>query len=196
MKKILFIFPALFFFFVLLISALSPYVEMSEDISKKVFRLHILANSNEDYDQELKLMVRDEILLLSKDIFESCNSVQEAVDIANENIENIISAANKVIAENGYNYCIKACVTKEYFKTRKYNSFSLPAGIYASLKIEIGQGKGKNWWCVMFPSVCISGCTSDLEGTLSCDEIEMIENDKYIIRFKAVELYERIKNSL
>ena len=167
---------------------------MSEDISNKVFRLHILANSNEEYDQELKIKVRDEVLNLSSDIFADCSSVKDAVLSANENIEIISQTVQRIISENGYNYIVSAYVTKEYFKTRKYNSFSLPAGIYNSLKIEIGQGKGKNWWCVMFPSVCISGCSSDFNEVLSDDEIEMIENDKYIVKFKAVEFYEKIKN--
>ena len=196
MKKAIYIFTPIFLCLVLVISAFSSTVEMSEDISSKVFRLHILANSNEDYDQELKLKVRDEVLLLSEEIFSSCKTAREAVDSARNSIDLITEKAKETIILNGYNYDVKAYVTKEYFKTRKYNNFSLPAGIYDSLKIEIGKGSGKNWWCVMFPSVCLSGCTDDFKKSLTDEEIRMIEEDEFIVKFKVIEILESIKNRI
>lgn len=181
---------------IIICTIITPAISMSEDISSKVFRLHILANSNEDYDQELKLKVRDRILSVSDDLFSNCNSVEEAIKVSQDNIEFLKNTAQRVIAFYGYTYDTNVYVTKEYFDTREYDSFTLPAGVYDSLKIEIGQGKGRNWWCVMFPSVCISGCTDDFNETLTQQEKEMIESGKYVVRFKAVEIYEKIKNKL
>ncbi len=196
MKKKLYAFVPLFTVFAIIISVISPCIKMSEDISNKVFRLHILANSDEEYDQKLKLEVKQEILNISKEIFKNCKNAEDAKKAANESIKEFEAAALNVIKSMGYDYSVKAYTTKEYFNTRKYDGFTLPAGIYNSLKLEIGQGKGKNWWCVMFPSVCISGCTSDFEEVLSDDEIRMIEENKYIVRFKIIEIYEKFKNKL
>ena len=195
MKKIT-IFASIFLSIIIGISAFTPIINLSESISDKVFRLHILANSDEEYDQELKLKVRDKILTLSKELYSSCESVEDAVEISQKNIDLIKETTQKVISFYGYEYEASVYVAKEFFNTRKYESFSLPAGVYDSLKIEIGQGKGKNWWCVMFPSVCLSGCTDDFKGTLTNEERKLIEEDKYIVKFKAVEIYEKIKNRL
>ena len=196
MKKLLYVFVPVFICLTVLISSFSSTVQMSESISDKVFRLHILANSDNKTDQELKLKVRDEIISLSEGLFSDCENVTDAIRAAKDNIELIENTALKVINNNGFNYTAKVYVTNEYFNTRKYEDFTLPAGFYNSLKIEIGQGKGKNWWCVMFPAVCISGCTSEFENALTDEEIQLIEEDKYIIKFKAVEIYESIKNRL
>ncbi|MBR1763750.1 MAG: stage II sporulation protein R [Eubacterium sp.] len=193
MKKLT-VFTSVFLVLTIFVSAFTSVINMSESISNKVFRLHILANSDEKYDQELKLKVRDKILSLSKELYNDCESVDEAINVSKDNLDLFRETAQKVIAFYGFEYEARPYVTKEYFNTRKYDNFSLPAGIYDCLKIEIGQGKGKNWWCVMFPSVCISGCTDDFNGVLTEDERRMIEEDKYIVKFKAVEIYEKLKN--
>ena len=156
--------------------------------------MHILANSDSESDQALKLKVRDEVLKLTGDIFNNCINVEDAVNSAKNNLDKIKKTVDRTIQNNGYSYSSKVYIIKEFFSTREYDSFTLPAGIYDSLKIEIGQGKGHNWWCVMFPSVCVSGCTSDFDETLSEEERNMIESGKYVVRFKIVEIYERIKN--
>lgn len=194
MKKITYLFTPIFLVLLLFISSITPAISLSEDISTKVFRLHILANSDTDEDQALKLKVRDKVLTQTENLYKSCKNVDDAIRITNENINQIKEAAQTVILDCGYEYNVKVYTAKEYFNTRKYDSFSLPAGMYDSLKIEIGKAEGHNWWCVMFPTVCISGCTGDLEESLTPEEIELIENDKYVIRFKAVEIYEKIKS--
>lgn len=196
MKKKLFIFVPVFLCAVIAITAITPVITVSEDISSKVFRLHILANSDSDEDQALKLKVRDKILSVSEDLYGNCSSVEDAVNISKKNIKLFKETAQKVIAFYGYEYDTRVYVTKEYFNTRVYDDFTLPAGIYDSLKIEIGEGKGHNWWCVMFPSVCLSGCTDDFDETLTPEEQEMIKSGKYIVRFKAVEIYEKIKSKI
>lgn len=195
-KKLLFTFVPIMMCLIVICTVISPAVSMSEDISAKVFRLHILANSNETYDQELKLKVRDKILSVSNDLFSSCECVEDAINVSRDNLELFKNTAQKVIAFYGYTYDTNVYVTKEYFNTREYDNFTLPAGIYDSLKIEIGEGKGHNWWCVMFPSVCLSGCTDDFNETLTPEEQEMIESGNYVVRFKAVEIYEKIRSRL
>ena len=196
MRKKLFVFVPLFLVFTVIFTLITPAVAMSEDISTKVFRLHILANSDSEDDQKLKLKVRDKILSVSDKMYNNCATVDDAVNTAKNNIDLFESTAAKVIIDNGYTYPVKAYVTKEYFDTRKYDNFTLPAGEYDSLKIEIGSAKGHNWWCVMFPSVCISGCVDDFDKSLSNDEIKMITDGKYKYKFKVVEVYEKIKSKI
>lgn len=196
MRKKLFVFVPLFLVFTVIFTLITPAVAMSEDISTKVFRLHILANSDSEDDQKLKLKVRDKILSVSDKMYNNCATVDDAVNTAKNNIDLFESTAAKVIIDNGYTYPVKAYVTKEYFDTRKYDNFTLPAGEYDSLKIEIGSAKGHNWWCVMFPSVCISGCVDDFDKSLSKDEIKMITDGKYKYKFKVVEVYEKIKSKI
>ena len=196
MRKKLFVFVPLFLVFTVIFTLITPAVAMSEDISTKVFRLHILANSDSEDDQKLKLKVRDKILSVSDKMYNNCATVDDAVNTAKNNIDLFESTAAKVIIDNGYTYPVKAYVTKEYFDTRKYDNFTLPAGEYDSLKIEIGSAKGHNWWCVMFPSVCISGGVDDFDKSLSNDEIKMITDGKYKYKFKVVEVYEKIKSKI
>lgn len=195
MKK-RFLFTSLFLIFTVIFCTLSPVITKSESINEKVFRLHILANSNSADDQALKLKVRDRVMEVSKDIFKDCRSVEEASAAAERYKNELNQTVQSVIREYGYTYPSVVYTAKEFFDIREYDTFTLPAGIYDCLKIDIGEGQGKNWWCVLFPSVCLSGCTEDLEETLSPDEMEMVQNEKYIVRFKAAEIYERIKYKL
>ena len=196
MKKRLLVFTPIFLCALIIFSSLSPVITLSEDISNKVFRLHIIANSDSKEDQNLKLEVRDQVLKYSKEIYSDCTSVNDAVEVTNANLNKIKDIAQKTIAFNGYDYDTKVYTAKEFFNVRKYDDFILPAGNYYSLKIIIGEGKGRNWWCVMFPSVCLSGCTDDFDETLSEEEKKMIEDKKYVVRFKAAEIYERVKNKI
>lgn len=196
MRKRLFVFVPIFLISLLIITSITPVISMSENISEKVFRLHILANSDEEYDQDLKLKIRDKILLVSQDLYSNCSNVDDAIEVAKCNIDLFRNEAQKVIAFYGYEYQAKVYVTKEYFNTREYDDFVLPAGMYDSLKITIGEGEGHNWWCVMFPTVCISGCTDDFDETLSEEEIELIKSNKFIPKFKIVEIYEKIKSKI
>lgn len=190
------IFVPLFVIISMVLSYTVPFIEASESISDEVFRLHILANSNSEADQQLKLKVRDEILVAGEELFKGCNSVKEAIKVCSENLDFFQQAAQKCIAENGAVYTVKATVDKEYFNTREYEKITLPSGIYNALKIEIGEAKGKNWWCVMFPAICLPSVSEDeINEVLSEDEIKLINsNNKYEIRFKIVEIYEKIKS--
>ena len=195
MSKKLFIYSSIFLTLIIFTSSFSSVVRDSENISQKVFRFHILANSDEEYDQNLKLMVRDELLCYSNSLFNSCSNVDEAILIAKENVSNFNHIAKEVILKNGYDYSVKTYVTKEYFNTRVYDNYTLPAGLYDSLKVVIGSGEGHNWWCVMFPAVCLSSSADDFGDYLNEDEKALID-DKYVIKFKAIEIYESIKNKI
>lgn len=198
MNKSIKIFVPLFLVFAFLFSYITPFIKTSEDISEEVFRLHILANSDSAEDQQLKLKVRDEILKKGESVFASSESLEETIELCKENIGLFKETAERCLKENGSNYDVKVYVDKEYFNTRKYDKITLPSGIYNALKIEIGQGKGHNWWCVMFPAICLSSVTDDeLNKYLTEDEQKLVNSDsKYEVRFKIVEIYEKVKSKV
>lgn len=198
MNKAVKIFVPLFLVFAFLFSYITPFIETSENISEEVFRLHILANSDSDADQQLKLKVRDEILKKGENVFASSDSIEETIKLCKDNIGVFQETAEQCLKENGSNYSVKVYVDKEYFNTRKYDEITLPSGIYNALKIVIGQGKGHNWWCVMFPAICLSSVTDDeLNKYLTEDEQKLVNYDsKYEVRFKIVEIYEKLKSKV
>ncbi len=198
MNKTLKIFVPLFLAFVFMFSYIAPFIETSENISDQVFRLHILANSDSAEDQQLKLKVRDEILKKGETVFASSNSLEETIELCKDNIALFQQTAKQCLKNNGSDYEVKVYVDKEYFNTREYDEITLPSGIYNALKIEIGQGKGHNWWCVMFPAICLSSVTDDeLNKYLSEDGQKLVNSDsKYEVRFKIVEIYEKVKSKI
>ena len=166
-----------------------------EDLRTNVLRLHIIANSDSTADQQLKLKIRDGILNESTRLFGEARDTEEALLIAEDNIDLYCDIANRVIAENGFSYKATARVGDSYFETREYEDFTLPAGYYKSLIISVGEAKGKNWWCVIFPEVCIPAASGSLSDTVSEKSSEVANrSNRYIMRFKAVEIYENIKN--
>ena len=195
MKKTIKIFVPIFLLLLLISAYISPFIETSERISDDVFRLHILANSDSDSDQKLKLKVRDAILKKGQGVFENCSSLDEIINSCENNILLFKETAEECINENGYHYSVNAYVDKEYFNTREYEEITLPSGIYNALKIEIGEAKGHNWWCVMFPAICLPAVSeNEMSDILDDEEIDLINsNNKFEIRFKIVEVYEKIK---
>lgn len=177
----------------LFISIMEPTISTAQSINEKVFRLHILANSNSSLDQTIKLKVRDFVLIEMADMFKG-NSLDENIKIANDNIDNITNSINNYLLENNFNYKASVSVCREYFKTRVYDDYTLPAGVYNSLKIELGKGEGHNWWCIIFPTVCLPACSQSIDEYLTEDEKELI-NSGYTPRFKIIEIYNRIINN-
>lgn len=196
MNKCIKVFVPVFLILAFLLSYISPFIETSENISEEVFRLHILANSDSAEDQALKLKVRDDILMTGEKLFASSESLSETIRICKKNIDLFQKTAENSLRENGSDYSVKVYVDKEYFNTREYEEITLPGGIYNALKIEIGKGEGHNWWCVMFPAICLPSVTDDeINKYLSEDEQKLINSDsEYEIRFKIVEIYERFKS--
>lgn len=192
--KITKIFLPVFMSLILIVGITQPLIKTSENISDKIFRLHILANSDSTYDQNLKLGLKNYILENTSDLFIGQN-LEENIDIAMESLEELYRLSKEYLESQGSNYDVKTEVVKEFFETRVYDDFTLPAGIYSSLKITIGEGKGHNWWCIIFPSVCLSACSESMSDYLSEDEMELVNNG-YTAKFKVVEVYEKIKSKL
>lgn len=167
-----------------------------KDIRENVVRLHIVANSDTKTDQAVKLKVRDAILENSENIFLNAENYENAVKECKENLDFFEDIANTVLKENGFNYTATAEFKTTYFKTREYETFTLPAGNYEALNIKLGKNEGKNWWCVVFPSVCIPAASqTDLSKSVSEKGVEITSNpQKYVMKFKIIEIYEDIKN--
>lgn len=186
-------------FVLTVILSMIPFEARCQNISNEVFRLHILANSDNEADQELKLKVRDAILNQTENLYQNATSKTDAIKLTQENLYNIIDLAEQTIQANGYDYTVNAKVTKTYFNTRYYGDVTMPSGFYDALQIEIGSGNGKNWWCVMYPSLCVgSVCNSDiLRNTLNDDEMDIVIDDgDFKFKFKIVEYYETLKNQI
>ena len=165
---------------------------IAENLSEKVIRFHIPANSDSEIDQEIKLKVKDEIFEYVTRLLKESKSYKESENIIINNIENIDSKVNLILSEMNVDYKAQAKVIKEYFKTREYDTFTLPAGEYTALRITLGEGKGENWWCALYPSLCIS--TSLCENELSENEISLIENkEENKISFLIYEWFLEIK---
>lgn len=195
------------FLFYTFICAFSYASSVSSDIADNVFRLHIIANSDTDEDQNLKLIVRDNILNYMKEIASSVSSKEEAVEIITSHLDDFYNIAIDTIRNAGYDYDVNLSVGQFDFPTKEYGDISLPAGIYDALRIEIGEAQGHNWWCVMFPTLCFvdvssgsldEGSKGVLEDTLSDEEFSLISDDSADVKFKfkVVEFFENIKISL
>ena len=170
-----------------------------EDLRQNVLRLHIIANSNSEADQAVKLLVRDRILSETTDIFTGAAGLADAEKKAAERLGDIAEYAAETLEENGFGYGATAEIGNSYFETREYDTFTLPAGNYRSLIIRLGKAEGKNWWCVVFPAVCIPAAAqgAELSDSTSKASAEIAEHpQKYIMRFKAVEIFEDFKRRL
>lgn len=169
------------------------------NIRNDVVRLHILANSDSDEDQRVKLSVRDALLNSSKELFNGTINKDNAEQALKINKDELIRTANKVLKENGFNYTTQIYLTEEYFTTRTYENFTLPAGEYMALKVVLGNGEGHNWWCVMFPPLCLPAASknADIDAVFGESGAEIIQNAaKYEMRFKIIEIIESIKCKL
>ncbi|MBO4433087.1 MAG: stage II sporulation protein R [Clostridia bacterium] len=169
-----------------------------DELRNGVLRLHILANSDSASDQQLKLKVRDRILEVTEKEFGICTGIDEAIKAASSNLKKITEAASEVIKSEGFDYSVSASVKKDFFGNREYDDFTLPAGVYNSLTVRIGKAQGHNWWCVLFPGVCLSAAKkSTLDTAVSKKSAKFAKNaSKYRICFKTVEIFERIKNKI
>ena len=171
--------------------------EAEGEIYNDTLRLHILANSDTREDQELKLCIRDKILTKYGKMLGQGNSIAEAKVSVEAMLPLIESDAKTWISELGYDYTVKASLSEEWYDTRKYEGFSLPAGYYSSLRIIIGEGQGQNWWCVMYPPLCLEMATENAphdDGLIdySKEELFLISRQEYQIKFKILEDLSRI----
>lgn len=207
-KLFLFILPLLFIY--TLICSISYVNAISTDLQKNVFRLHVIANSDSEEDQNLKLKVRDNVIKYMNTLCSKTTSKEEAIEIANAHLNEFKEIALSTIKENGYNYDVNISIDNVFFPTKTYGDISLPEGYYDALRIKIGKAEGKNWWCVMFPPLCFVDVTSGivpddskelLKENLSQEEYDLIcngnsedlNNTDITFKFKIVELLNNTK---
>ncbi len=177
--------------FAVLLSFASFEKECGE-IRSSVLRMHVIANSDSEEDQALKLIVRDRLLSESEELFSSSETKEEAETAAKENIALLEAAAREEIAMRGYDYDVRIEVGKAWFDTRHYGEITLPAGNYEAVNVYIGKAEGKNWWCVMFPQLCLPAAEGNELETVLTDEQTNITLGDYEVEFYLVELFQKL----
>ena len=171
-------------------------------LSEKVVRLHVLANSDSEEDQALKLKVRDAVLEQATETLRGADSQAEASRRLTDILPELEETARAVITANGYDYGVRAELAETSFPTKEYDGFALPAGEYLALRVLIGEAAGQNWWCVVFPPLC-TAAASDVptvaqDAGLTDQEVALITeaDEGYILKFKSVELWQTLKAKL
>lgn len=182
---------ALSFLVTLFSSAAVAFAKECEPLREEFLRLHILAASDSEEDQRIKLAVRDHILSLG--LFEEAESKEQTAKIAQSRLAAIEAAAQDELLRQGSTDTARAELVRMYFTTRVYESITLPAGYYDAVRITIGEGAGRNWWCVLYPPLCIPAAEAEQPlDLLAPDEQEIVSEDGYEVRFFLVELYEEL----
>ena len=184
-------------FVLTVIFSVIPFQADCRDIADNTFRLHILANSDSDADQALKLKVRDKVLSYTAELFRDAPDKETSMQAVGQHLREIAEVACDEVRANGYDYPVKAEITRMYFSTRHYDGYTLPAGMYDALRLSIGKAEGHNWWCVMYPSLCLSSATEREERAkkvYSEEEYHEVTDDSVAYKFKLVEWFEERQN--
>ncbi len=205
-KKVKYSILILFLLFLYVTVCAFSYVSaVSEDLANSVFRLHVIANSDSKEDQNLKYIVRDNVLAYMNEICSGVNSKEEAIEIAQAHKDEFRQIALDTIKQNGFDYDVSVEIGNFSFPTKTYGDISLPSGYYDALRIKIGEAKGQNWWCVMFPPLCFvdvsSGIVPDeskevMKKDLSDEEFSLISNEdnsEISFKFKLIEFFQNAK---
>ena len=192
MKKNNLLFSVLTILFAVIIIAVVP-TDAEGAVYEDTVRLHILANSDSEEDQALKIRIRDAILTEFGDGLSDIESTEEARLELTSLLPEIEEFARAKVKEEGYSYTVSATLGEEWYETREYEDFTLPRGYYTSLRVIIGEGEGKNWWCVMFPPLCLDMATEDAPRDdavkkYSNEEFVLITKNGYNAKFKALEI--------
>ncbi len=176
-----------------------PFAASSGLLSTQVMRLHVLANSNSPKDQQMKLKVRDAVLKEAAKWYEGAASLEEANCAVCTHLQSIEKAAEDLLREEGVREEVSVCVGDRYFSTRSYENLRLPAGKYRTLEVRLGEGKGRNWWCIVFPALCLPGAGARqeeetvLSGIPQAQRKEFQSSGGYEVKFKLLEWYEAMK---
>ncbi|MBQ8331489.1 MAG: stage II sporulation protein R [Clostridia bacterium] len=197
MKKIMAVTVTLCMLF--LVFSILP-IHGESELYSGVLRLHVLAHSDSEEDQALKLKVRDGILAASGKYLWDCDSREEAESAILQHSAELTDAAEVIIAAEGFSYPVRIELGQEIYPTRNYESFCFPSGEYLSLRVIIGDGAGKNWWCVLFPPMCLSAASTSAAAEEDCiavglttDQYSMItetQDPVYTARFRILEVLE------
>ena len=174
-------------------------VNTQRDLADRVVRLHVLANSDSEADQALKLQVRDVVLVRATEILQQSTDRAEAETLLRESLPELEALAQAEVQANGYDYAVTAELEETSFPTKDYDGFSLPAGEYLTLRILIGEGAGQNWWCVVFPPLCTAAAADVPETALAAglteDQVSLITEAEggYELKFKVVEWWDSLR---
>ncbi len=173
-----------------------------DGLAEKVIRLHVVANSDSEEDQALKLKVRDAVLEEGSLRLTGLDRDQ-AVGALTEALPELGRVAANTVAAEGYDYPVRVTLGPDQFPTKEYADFALPAGEYTALRVELGQGQGQNWWCVVFPPLCLDAVSERTEETLAQSglthsQVALVtgETEGYVVKFKAIELWETLKEAV
>lgn len=202
-KNLKFILIITFLIFIYTFICAYNYVyAVSTNLSDSVFRLHIIANSDSKEDQDLKYIVRDNLIQYMDKLCENCSSKTEVIEIAKNNISNFKQIAEDTVKEQGFSYDVNVEIGNFEFPTKSYGDISFPTGYYDALKVKIGNSSGQNWWCVMFPPLCFVNTTTGLVPTESKENLEEnlsdegykivsdSDNSNIAFKFKIIEFFE------
>jgi len=203
-EKLKFIFTLIILLSTYIFICAYSYVNaVSENLSNNVFRLHVLANSDSQEDQNLKYKIRDSLIEYMNTLSANCSSKEEVIKIANAHIEDFKQIAENTIKNQGYSYSAQVEIGNFEFPTKNYGDVSFPAGYYDALRVKIGKAKGQNWWCVMFPPLCFVDVTTgivpeeskqELESNLNEEEYQIVsdnESPDIKFKFKLIEFFEQ-----
>lgn len=176
---------------------MQPFYTSCGQISDNALRLHIIANSDSEGDQAVKLLVRDAVLSVTSDTMKAKSDKLSAVEAMTDSLALIEQTADSALAEAGYSYTSRAYLCNMHFDTLTYGGATLPSGNYTALRVELGSAGGKNWWCVMYPPLCVMASSEEQEPLLTQafteDQVEIIMGgEKYAVKFKLVELWEQL----
>ena len=168
-------------------------------LADQVLRLHVVANSDSDSDQARKLLVRDAVLAEASQLLEGVSDRKGAEAALSPHLEELAQAGTEALAKTGRADPVTVALADQWFPTKEYDGFSLPAGQYRALKVTIGEGKGRNWWCVVFPPLCLASVSEEsvetaAEGVLSEDQIALItgQDGGYVLKFRLIEWWQEL----
>jgi len=187
--------------FAVSLSGWSYSEEIQSSVSSQVMRFHVRANSDSDSDQTLKTLVKNKVLDHFRQSLEAASSLEQTRGFLTENLGDIESYAAALVSTEGYDYLVTAAITTEYFPTRAYGDVKLPAGRYDTLRIDIGEAVGENWWCVMFPPLCYVDVSvkeipkqekETLKYILTDEEFALVTGELNV-KFKVVELWQMVR---
>lgn len=168
------------------------------NLAERMVRLHVIANSDTQEDQNLKLQVRDAVLTQASAYLEGVDNAQEAARVLESHLTELAQTGQAVVTAQGYDYAVSATVDVSHFPTKYYQGFALPAGNYRALRISIGAAEGHNWWCVVFPTLCVSTATdwqdTAVSGGLTEEDVDLMSeaDEGYVLRFKCLELLDQL----
>ena len=172
-------------------------------LASRVLRLHVVANSDSEGDQARKLLVRAAVLARASQLLEGVHDRQEAEAILAPHLDELAQAGAEALARTGSHDQVSAALTGQWFPTKEYDGFALPAGQYRALQVTIGAGEGRNWWCVVFPPLCLASVAEEsvetaAEGVLSEDQVALItgRDGGYVLKFRLIEWWQELTGSI